>query len=346
MTLQHFHRFPYLPRELQLHIWDIYEANRTHAVHYFRRLVYWHGLLYGAASEDTGQSLSRRYAIPNPVYASNVLDKALTPDSKILLLEGNDLYVYDLPEPLTACSFRRIQSLDKEMGCRHRWVNFKLDTFCFANERRRDQCRLFFDFFWLQESGSLVTIEELSAGPHWFFQIQKLELLVAPTWAHLGDFDKQLLARHPCLQTVIMVPAVDYILCRHARVAGFEFAAEAGKQIQMERIPLDRVAAKLEIIKSRPTCPCYPLFAEKRLAELLALKQELIDVFSNREVGRRVEVRAEMEVHWCRQRSTVAELIAEAVESDDEAADEEATDEAEDAPLGPPDVSAGDGIDP
>lgn len=56
MTLQQFHGFPDLPRELQLYIWALHEAdNLPHVRHYFRRMVIYSGRLYAAADRRTGR---------------------------------------------------------------------------------------------------------------------------------------------------------------------------------------------------------------------------------------------------------------------------------------------------
>lgn len=89
MALQQFHRFQELPRELQLHIWDLCEAQRPHVRHYFRRMALITGFLYGAAPEEdpsASSSYPRRVATARDPDTDDVPHDALTPDSKALLL--------------------------------------------------------------------------------------------------------------------------------------------------------------------------------------------------------------------------------------------------------------------
>lgn len=307
MDIQGFHRFRDLPRELQLHIWDIYEANRPCARHYFRSMVHLSGCLYGAAEHDhPWQPWPHRPATAQDPDRTEVPDRALTADSKILLLSnqgarddhGKAVFVYDEQEPLSALSFRRIWSYAQEPQSYHRWVNFKLDTFCFTNARRSGDTHNLLDY-WQVQSGNYPATGRLEEAC-WFFRIQKLDLLVTSQQSHLGEFDRQILARHPSVKTVTIVPTIHQLTCDHLSL---DVLDEHDVVHEVERIPLPKFAALL----AATTEPCDCSTPRETLISLQAMKQELVDLISDQD--RRVDVRVDVEVYWAK-RPDIDTLIA------------------------------------
>lgn len=297
MDLQTFHRFQDLPRELQLRVWEIYEADRPCARHYFRNMVYLKGSLYGATQQDN-------YRLPSPHPAATlqdpehaeVPDRALTADSKILLSEhctddheAKCVFLYDETEPLSALSFRRIRSYSHETQSFWRRVNFKLDTFCFSSARRSSDAPTVLDFF----DDKLGTSAPVSLR-HWFFRIQKLDLLVTSRQSQLGQFDKRILAGHPSVRTVTLVPTIHQLICEHTSL---DVIDEHDPVREMDRLPLPKVVLLLEATTTITTTePCDCSEPRDRLSSLQSMKQELVDLFSG--LDRRVDVLVDVEVYW------------------------------------------------
>lgn len=351
-TPQHFHRFPDLPRELQLHIWDLYEAQRPRVRHYFRRMVHIPGCLHGAAPAT------------RPVRTDDVPDDALTPDTKVLLLQRGDYYDFRLPvdgnqyEYISTLDFRHIRCYPMTSS-RHHWVNFKLDTFCFT-QARRTRSRLDYIEHALAarsvfDPAPRVSDETLLGDParpfpdeallerHWFFRVQKLELLVRDVFDDLGDFDKRVLARHPSLKAVTIVPTIRQLMCHHhpsGDLINNPYAMERG----IDRITLPETMKLLGTAPATPPCHCDAcLVSEDQLTTVLDMQEQLVALFSGQQ-GRRVDVRIEVEVYWADEKLDIDAVIARAVRKQKEA--EEAAREAEAEPQDPQDVSDIDEADP
>lgn len=333
---------------MQLHIWELYEAQRPHVRHYFRRMALIPGYLYGAAPGDSeypsaSSSFPRRVATAQEPDIDDVPDDALTPDSKVMLLScKGPYYLYDLStdqdlEPLSALAFRRIRGYpcDRSANVRYHWVNFKFDTLCFTQTH---MCGHHNHLTYFEEDSSLSTLPANPASPipdetlfemHWFFRVQKLDLLVIVDGPKkLGSFDKQILARHPSVKTVTIVPTVHQLKCHHQNLVGL--VDDLGDVVhEVERIPLPKMKTLLEV--TPPTRPCDCSILEKRIASLQGLRQEVIDLLHGQQ-GRRVDVRVEVEMYWAGKKPDIDALIAEALLKDKE---EEAAE-----PPDPQDVSS------
>lgn len=132
MELPDFHYFPGLP----MHTWDIYEANRPHLRHYFRK-VYGQAHMY--AAEDymmAGQNFIYPVATAEAPNQTKVPDPALTPGTKIQrsgdYVWFNFMYNHDYIKSASTLNsthpfFRRVKDP------LYIWANFKLDTFCFTS---------------------------------------------------------------------------------------------------------------------------------------------------------------------------------------------------------------------
>lgn len=303
MTLQQFHRFRDLPRELQLHIWNFYEAGRPHVRHYFRRMVHIPGCLYGAAPEDNPRepcSYRYRAATAQDPDSTDVPDPALTPDSKVMLFPKNDrFFVYDerVQEALSAFLFRRIQFYSREPGDVYRWVNFKLDTFGFTSGSRYSFHRPvphMLDFLWDETlNDGAAAKPTVVRAQDWFFRVQKLDLLLTDRQWELGEFDRHILACHPSVKTITIVLDFNELTCAHIELVGMRPSSDPVYNV--ERIPLHKAVALLRATNVGPCCCKHP---GKCLVSLQKMQQELVSLFSNHQQTRRVDVRVEVEINW------------------------------------------------
>lgn len=308
MILQQFHRFTDLPRELQLLIWEIHEAdNLPHFTHYFRRMVVYSGRLYAAADESSGR-LAYTSALPDGPTETEVPDQAITPNSKIRLL-GIIHWLSDEHTP-NAANFSAIQSPRPAPSDSHAWVNFSHDTFCFANA---DSARFdggFLDYF--REDNDIIMSSLPSSGrldrTQWFFCIQNLALVVLDGQLQLAAFDRLLLANHSSLKSVTLITnAYRFVCSQFDHDMGLAF--QPG--IKAERIPLDEFVA---ILDAAGSCDCVTV--TQRVNELRALGQELVDLLGQNQpqdagqlCSRVPTVRIEVEI-FCDGRPDIQQVIA------------------------------------
>ncbi|KAI7778104.1 hypothetical protein LA080_002604 [Diaporthe eres] len=295
-TLQHFHRFRDLPRELQLHIWELYESTQPHHRHYFRRI--WSGHLYACADQYTDRRISN-IANAGDADQTQVPDAAITPKTKIQLPSTGSLdqnYVGDLLYPCAA-TFGCIQTPTRMDSPVYIWVNFKNDIFCFANG---SDWRL----------GGENNILQYLPGPtgpfpsasgsqsptmsHWFFQIQRLVLIKSATIQRLGPFDRQVLGVHPSLRelTIVVVLGHSSFHCSHLALGT---QIRPGNSGVIERLPLRTFTALRKAVTR--SCACdRPM---KCLGELEQLRRDLVDLFENRtNTAPPVDVGIEVEIYW------------------------------------------------
>ncbi|KAI3392673.1 hypothetical protein diail_5313 [Diaporthe ilicicola] len=297
-TLQHFGRFLDLPRELQLRVWELYERTQPHRRHYFRSMVVWSGRLYACADQYTNRRVSNIAAADDPGQ-TRVPDAAVAPWSKIQLAAGDnqDVNWISLDEFPAAESFCQIQAPESMATPAYLWVNFKNDTFCFAHNseygtnngagRNFLQC--------LQGVTGLIPVTsgvQAQYLPHWFFRIQRLDLIKFAADRKLGHLDRQVLGMHPNLRSVTIVAVLDPFRCSH-----FDPSTQRDPDTSsaIERIPLKTFEAIRQTVTR--SCACDgPL---KRLDELEQLRRELVDLFRNRTItAPPVNVGIELEVYW------------------------------------------------
>lgn len=227
-------------------------------------------------------------------------------------------------------SFRRIRgyACDRSANLRYHWVNFKLDTFCFTQTHLGN---LRNHLTYLEDDLHISTVPANPASPipdetllemHWFFRVQKLDLLVIDGPERLGSFDKQILARHPSVKRVTIVPTVYQLMRHHQHLVGL--IDDLGDMMhEVERIPLPKMTTLLEA--TPPTRPCDCSIFEKSIASLQGLRQELVDLFHGQQ-GHRVDVRVEVEVYWVGKKPDIDALIAKALRKEDEEAEAEPQD--------------------
>lgn len=268
MTLHAFDRFPDLPREIQLQIWAIHEAdNFPHFRHYFRRMVYYEGRLYTAADLKTGQQVESwswsQFTFP---YI-----KAHLP--------GGQHWFSVLPQP-SAHNFTSIQSpMPSDATRKHICVNFKHDDFCFALGNGAHDALDHLDYF----TGVTSSSGPINLDPtHWFFSIQHLGLITSPGRS-LTDCDRRLLSDHPSLKTVAIIVTPDAIRCGHPRCGPGHRLPEGGN---LERMPLDEFVQML--MKLHP-CGCGA--RQRHVQALQLLRQELVDLFGQHRGQNRVRTR-------------------------------------------------------
>lgn len=309
-TLQHFHRFRDLPRELQLHIWELYESTQPHHRHYFRRMVYWSGRLYACADQYTNRCVPNTANADDP-YQTQVPDAAITPQTKIQLPGSGILdqnYVSGSLYPSVA-TFGSIQTPTRKDNPVYIWVNFKSDTFCFANKNELGGGPNFLQY--LERGTGLFPPASESQSPimsHWFFQIQRLVLIKSAAIQTLGPLDRQVLGVHPSLRQLTMVAVIGHFRCSHLDL---RTRRRPDNSSVIERLPFRKfVALRNAVTKS---CACdRPM---KCLGELEQMRRDLVDLLQNRtNIAPPVDVGIEVEIYWT-QRPDVESLIAGAESS-------------------------------
>lgn len=317
-TLQHFYRFRDLPRELQLHIWELYECTQPHHRHYFRRMVYWSGRLYACADQYTNRRISNAANADDPDQ-TQVPDAAITPKTKIQLPSsgsGGQHYVSrkDLLFPC-AETFVFIQTPTTMTRPVYIWANSKNDTFCFANDYEPGDKSNGGGPNFLQYLRGATGLFPLASGPpspitsHWFFRIQRLVLIQSDLTQPLGPFDRQVLGVHPSLRELTIVAVLENFCCSHLALDTQRFHNNVSV---IERLSLRTfVALRKAVTKS---CVCdRPM---KYLSELEQLKRDLVDLFQNRtNTAPPVDVGIEVEICWTRRRPDIESLVAGAESS-------------------------------
>lgn len=295
-----FHPFKRLPRELQLRIWDLYEADCPHVRHYFRPMVYVNrGCLYGAVLEGVPwtpfSSYRRKYPQGKEPDCNDVADEALTLDTKVSIrLEHNHCFVYNKKEPLSGVSFRRVRNCKKASDNEYRWVNFKLDTFCFTT------AVLGHSVF-----GYIHCIEDDLT--HWFYKIQKMDLLIHNDRLRLSYPDKQMIATHPALKTVTLVATIHQLACWHLGIPGVTDRDDDDAEVS--RVPLSKVEALLRATGKPAGGFCG--HREHALEELQVLRQQLVELIASKH-DRHVDVRVEVEMYWASKARDIDVIIARA----------------------------------
>lgn len=286
-TLNHFHRFRDLPRELQLHIWEFYERAQPHRRHYFRNMNIWPGHLYAAADQYTHE---RVLAIANAgdPDQTQVPDAAVTPNTKIQLPGSGslDLNWVSRDLVLSAASFVKIQSPRAMASPAYIWANFKNDSFCFARSSASQ------DFLqYLHGVTGLFPVTPASQSAvtsHWFHQIQSLVLIHSASHQTLGPFDRQILQAHRSLRRLTIVGIPDIFCCREPPLHG--------PDLRTARLPLPDF---LEITGTsfQGICTCGRL--RKRVDELGQLQGDLVDLFQTRtDSAPPVNINVEVEVKY------------------------------------------------
>lgn len=309
-TLQHFHRFRDLPRELQLHIWELYERTQPRHRHYFRRMVFWSGCLYACADQHTNRRMSNVANADDPDQ-TQVPDAAVAPKTKIQLPSSGSRdqnYVSGL-EHLSAATFRSIQTPTEMNSPVFVWVNFKNDTFCFTNSKGIGGDRNFLQY--LREAPDLFLPASGSQSPimsHWAFRIQRLVLIKSAGVQVLGPFDRQVLGVHPSLRELTIVAVLDHFRCSHLAIGT---QTRPGNSGVIERLPLRTFVALRNALTE--SCACdHPI---KYLSELEQMRRDLVDLFQNRtNTAPPVDVGIEVEVYWT-QRPDIESLVAGAESS-------------------------------
>lgn len=330
MALQHFHRFVDLPRELQLCIWDIHDAdNFPHYRHYFRRMAIYSGRLYAAADQATSLTACTVARESDPAQDEIPPDFALTPNTKIRL--PGDTHWLSISERTCAEEFILIQQPSEAPNKSYVWANFKHDTFCFANARDGLPSADFLGYF--KDEGELtVSSTVLEDRTHWFFRIQHLALVIGGDEPlRLGAHDRLALADHPSLKTIAIVTTPSKLICRQTGYHAGIVCQDGGSP---HRVPLDEFIALLEAAGSYcgcgsdsdgcPTCNrfweemgtdtetetdsevscCIHTYAD----QLRALGREAEGLFVGRK-GRGPRVSIKVEVSW-RERPDVEALLA------------------------------------
>lgn len=288
-TLQHFHRFRDLPRELQLHIWEFYEDTQPHRRHYFRSMMVWPGRLYAGADQYTGTRVSTIASAGDPDQ-TQVPDAAVAPNTKIQLpgsgSPGQNWVSRD--EVLTAASFVNIQVPGAMASPTYIWANFKNDSFCFARSRGSQ------DFLqYLQGVTGLSPVTSLAASQspvvsHWFHQIQRLVLIKSAVHQTLGTFDRQVLRAHRSLRRLTVVANIDISSCIHSQYLGLARGTRRFSPAAFQEMP-----QPLPLLGS---CACDP--TRECLDELEQLRGDLVDLFQAR-TGPAPPVIVDAEVELC-----------------------------------------------
>lgn len=293
-TLQHFHRFRDLPRELQLHIWELYESALPHRRHYFRNMMVWSGRLYACADHHTNQRISNIANVDDPDQ-TQVLDAAVAPWTKIQLPSGGvwDRHWVSRDEFPAAATFSAMQVPVSTTGPAYIWVNFKYDAFCFARIHKQANGNGCF-FQYLQGATGMFALSS-PRDPimsHWFFRIQRLVLIKSAGTQPLFPLDRRALQVHPSLRRLTILALFDTFRCGHLRDGPYR---QPGISSGYERIPLTSfLALRQEVTES---CACdQPM---RRFDELEQLRRELVDLFDNRaSTAPPVDVGIEVEVYW------------------------------------------------
>ncbi|KAG6353597.1 hypothetical protein INS49_005559 [Diaporthe citri] len=294
-TLQHFHRFRDLPRELQLHIWELYECTQPRRRHYFRRMVYWSGHLYACADQYTDRRIANTANADDPDQ-TQVPDVAITPNTKIQLPSSGSWYQTYVSDSLhtSAATFGSIQTPTRMDSPFYIWANFKNDTFCFAANNGLGGGKNF-----LQYLEGPTGLFPPASGPHqsptmshWFFRLQRLVLIKSTAIQTLGPLDRQVLGVHPSLRELTIVAVHDYFRCSHLAL---------GTQIRpdnfsvTERLPLRTFVALRKAVTE--SCACDR--PTKCLDGLERLRRDLVDLFQTRtNTAPPVDVGIEVEIYW------------------------------------------------
>lgn len=305
-TLQHFHRFCDLPRELQLHIWELYELAQPHHRHYFRNMMVWSGRLYAGADYHTNRRVSNVATADEPDQ-TRVPDAAITPSTKIQLPDGGSQnhWISDDEFP-AAATFSAIQTPTRMTRPAYIWVNFKYDAFCFARNPERDNNGESKNFFqYLQGATGMFTLNspQQPLMSHWFFRIQRLVLISSDANKALGPFDRQVLRVHPCLRELTIVATLGDFRCRHLTLGTLR-RPDAPSDI--ERLPLREFLA----LRQAVTRSCICKKPQMHLDQLQRLGRDIADLFRTRtNTAPLVSVETEVEVYWA-QRPNIESLLA------------------------------------
>lgn len=307
-TLQQFHRFRDLPRELQLQIWDFYESTQPHHRHYFRQMMVWSGRLYACADQDTGRRISNTAKAGDPSQ-SLVPDAAVTPKTKILLSNwGNSSldHLHWVSEDYfpSAESFSSMQAPVTMDSPAYVFANFKNDTFCFVQNsgyHNGGGSQNILQYFqgvtglFLLNSRSRSTLKS-----HWFFKIENLVLVKTAASQTLGPLDRRLLGMHTNLRRLTIVAVLNNFRCNHLALRS---GRHPSASMASERLPLKRFLALRQIVTR--SCACeQPM---RRLGELEQLRQDLVELFQHRTAtAPQVHVDIEVEVHWNQLESLVS----------------------------------------
>lgn len=307
-TAQQFHRFRDLPRELQIHIWELYESTQPHHRHYFRRMMVWSGRLYACADQYTNRRVSNTARAGDPDQ-TRVPDAAVAPKTKILLSSWGSSsldYQHWVSEDWfsSAESFSYMQAPVAMDSPAYIFANFKNDTFCFVQNpgyHNGGGSQNLLQYFQGATGLSLLTSgSQLPLTSHWFFQIQRLVLVKTAANQTLGPLDRQLLGMHTSLRRVTIVAVLNNFSCSHLTP---RTQRDPAVSMAIERLPLKRFLALRQIVTR--SCACeQPV---RRLGELEQLRQDLVELFQHRTAAApRVHVDIEVEVHWNRLESLVS----------------------------------------
>lgn len=287
-TLQNFHRFRDLPRELQLHIWEFYELTQPHNRHYFRKMKIWSGRLYASADQHTNRRISNIAGTGDP-RQTPVPDVAVAPETKIQLPSnaGSDPHWVSQDAVPTAETFCAIQVPRSMTSPVHIWVNLKHDEFCFARASG-DDGRGGKNFLQYLEGPSGL---QLLTTSRWFFRIQRLVLIKSAAIQTLGPFDRVVFGMHPSLREITIVAVLDDFHCSHLALGTRQRPHNSSA---VERLPLGTFLSLWQEVTG--SCACdRPM---RCLGELEQLRWELIELYQNRASTRPpVGVGIEVEVY-------------------------------------------------
>lgn len=288
-TLQHFHRFADLPRELQLHIWEFYERTQPHRRHYFRNMMVSPGRLYAGADQYTSLRISTIANAADP-DETEVPDAAVAPNTKIQLPSNGNLDQNWVSRNAihTAASFIALQGPAAMASPAYIWANFKNDSFCFARNRGSQK---FLQY--LEGATGLLPLTSSSQPPvisHWFHRVQRLVLISRDANQTLGPFDRQILRAHRSLRSLTIVTTLNHFICDHLH---FERLLDTSRKI--ERVPLTTFLEMRQTLTG--TCPCGWLW--ERLDEFEQLRRDLVDLFQTR-TNSAPPVNVGIEVEVCR----------------------------------------------
>ncbi|KAK6208196.1 hypothetical protein LQW54_006977 [Pestalotiopsis sp. IQ-011] len=198
-------RFDYflkLPREVQLLVWDFYEADCLKIRHVFSYYDF-DGFKYEQEEQDSWQRVYSFKECPKSgLIDFSAVDSAVASRHEILLPRHTRwLLEAKYPERDTSTTFSQ-----------NTWMNFKLDSFCFHPVKGKPKMppaisRILTGYFpSLKRDRSFMDPRTLNFDlSHWFFRIQHLELHFHEPHTPLGEIDKFALELHPSLKTISLV---------------------------------------------------------------------------------------------------------------------------------------------
>lgn len=281
-----FDYFPKLPREVQLLVWDFFEASFLQIRHVFSYLSL-DDFEYWEEDRETRRRIWLDFKSAPVDFAA--VDSALASRHEISL-PRHTRWLAERPHHGTYATFPQPT-----------WMNFKLDRFCFHPMKSTPKMpplisRMLTGYFpSLKRDKNFMNPQTLKFDmSHWFFRIQHLELHFHDPHTPLGEIDKFAIEVHPSLKTIsLMVKHADLFNYREpllplGPLPNYRLWLE-GKFLELTNQEIIIVSGDVGTILSKAKDPCpYSTHGEIRpavAAKVLEFQQEIRNLMKHRVVS-------------------------------------------------------------